>query len=292
LATVADIKGFAVQSGLLPTESYARYAELDRPFAVWVVSASEPLGFRAKEWHFPIVGSVPYLGWFDRDDAIVQARRLSQAGWDVDVRGASAYSTLGWFDDPVLSTMISNGPEALGELANTVLHESVHATLYVNSQSIFNESLADFVANRLTRDYMRARLGESAPETRAYMTADEEGERRSQRLYRTYQELRALYSSRRSVADKLQTKRRILAAVGDELGFRRPINNATLVQFRTYHAGARELGALFEACGERWTRFWSALRSLGPSSFATPQTEDLSPVLMPLVRSQCAVRPS
>src|SRR6185312_14274837 len=115
--------------------------------------------FRSKTWWFPIVGRVPYLGWFDRDDAHDFADELHREGWDSDVGAADAYSTLGWFDDPVLSTMIAGGDEAVGELVNVILHESVHATLYVDGQTRFNESLAEFVAGKLTTVYLGAHYG-------------------------------------------------------------------------------------------------------------------------------------
>jgi predicted aminopeptidase len=149
LGRVDEIKRFGEKHGLTPTSNYGTYADLGRPVAVWVVTAAEPLRFRNRTWSFPIVGSVPYLGFFDRDDARDLALGLRGAGWDVDLRGASAYSTLGWFADPVLSTMIADGDEALGELADVVLHESFHATLYVKGQSLFDESAADFVGDHL-----------------------------------------------------------------------------------------------------------------------------------------------
>ncbi len=150
LAQVGAIKKFGERHSLRPTGNYHRYVELDRPVVVWVVQASDPLRFHSKTWWFPIVGRVPYLGWFERDAAYDFARELREEGLDVDVGGAEAYSTLGWFDDPVLSTMISDGDEAIGELADVVLHESVHATLYVDGQTRFNESLAEFTSDRLT----------------------------------------------------------------------------------------------------------------------------------------------
>src|SRR5262249_41967930 len=153
---------------LTATENYVRYTQLDRDAAVYVVQAAPPLELKPRLWSFPIVGTVPYLGWFNVKDAKAYAQTLAQQGLDVDVRGASAYSTLGWFKDPVLSTMIGEGDGALGELANTVLHESTHATLYVKGQSAFNESLASFVGDRLARDWLATRFGEGSRQLKAY----------------------------------------------------------------------------------------------------------------------------
>src|SRR5690606_33885389 len=134
--------------GLNRTRNYDHYADLQRPAAVWVVQAAPRLELTERAWSFPIVGTVPYLGFFDETEAQAFARELELAeDLDVDVRTAAAYSTLGWLRAPVLSTMIADGPEALGELVNIVLHESVHATVYVPGQSAFDESLASFVAD-------------------------------------------------------------------------------------------------------------------------------------------------
>lgn len=287
LSSVADVKRYAVRHGLQPTNNYTSYVDVDRPYVVWVVSASEPLRLQAKNWQFPIVGSVPYLGWFDRDDALYHARRLKRAGWDVDVRGTTAYSTLGWFNDAVLSTMIESGAQAHGELANTVLHESVHATLYINSQSAFNESLASFVADRLTVVYLVGRFGPSAPQTTAYLETEAEGDRRARRLHAAYLQLEALYASRLSAAEKLAVKARVLRAVQAELAFARPINNATLMQFRTYNTGTDALSRLLETCASDWSRFFGALRRLDATWFSQPQQEDPTPVLDRLARGGC-----
>jgi len=139
LAQVATIKAFGEKKGLKHTNNYERYIWLGRPAVVWVVSACNPLAFRPKTWKFPIVGSITYTGWFDQKEAREYAEELKKKGWDVDVRPSQAYSTLGWFDDPILSTMIADGDEALGDLADVVLHETLHATFYVPGQSTPNE---------------------------------------------------------------------------------------------------------------------------------------------------------
>src|SRR3972149_972032 len=155
LLSVRTIKAYARARGLRPTGNYESYADLRRSAAVWVVQGCAPLAFDVKRWRFPIVGTIPYLGFFDEGAARRYAGALArQEGLDVDVRVASAFSTLGWFHDPVLSTMIPGTDDALGELANVVLHESVHATLYVKDQSAFDESLASFVADRLTLPWL------------------------------------------------------------------------------------------------------------------------------------------
>jgi predicted aminopeptidase len=285
LARIPSMKAFGERYGLKPTKNYTEYVKLDRPAASWVVSASEPLRFRSKEWSFPIVGSFPYLGWFDLDQAKRYADELRAEGWDVDLRGASAYSTLGWFRDPVLSSMIPAGDDALGEVVNVILHESVHATYYINGQAYLNESLASWVADQLTPEYLRA---EAPAQLKPYLDAEAESDRRQEALFAAYGELKRLYESARPDAEKRAEKERVLTELQARLKFRRPVNNATLIQFRTYGVGRKEYAALWAACGQDWSRFWKALGRLNADSFVKPHQEDLGAVLGPLVRAGCS----
>jgi predicted aminopeptidase len=288
LLQVADIKAFGEAHSLRPTRNYHRYAALDRGAVVWVVTASEPLRFHPKTWWFPVVGRVPYLGWFDRDDAHDFADELRGEGWDADVGAADAYSTLGWFDDPVLSTMIAGGDEAVGELVNVILHESVHATLYVDGQTRFNESLAEFVAGKLTTVYLDAHYGLASREAVAYADAERRAEERGARMHRAYEVLSKLYASDEPREQKLAEKAAILVALRQETHFRRPINNATLSAFKNYNSATPELAALLAACGDSVGRFLAALQPLKKGgAFTSPNQADLAPVLLPLVKAGC-----
>ncbi len=276
LSEVSSIKKFGVAFGLTPTSSYETYVALDRPRVVWVTSASEPLAFRGRKWRFPIVGSVPYLGWFDRDDARRFAGELEAEGLDVELRGASAYSTLGWFSDPVLSTMLPDGPQARSGLVDVVLHESVHATVYVPGQSTFNESLAEYVSDRLTEEYLVAHG--LLPELFAMRTDKRESDRRRKRMHEAYVELDALYKSGRPREEKLATKARLLKALKEELGLSRVPNNATLLQSKTYGSEDTAFRELFERCGT-WAGFWKAIRAIEPTAFGGDQASKFGQVL-------------
>jgi predicted aminopeptidase len=289
LSHVASIKRFGERQGLRPTASYSSYADLNRRAAVWVVTASQPLRFEMKSWSFPIVGSVTYLGWFDRGDATEFAGELHDEGWDVDVRPAAAYSTLGWFSDPVLSTMIPQGDEALGELANVVLHESVHATFYVEGQTALNESVANFIGDALAEVYLDEARGPTSSQKEAYLQGQREGERRAVVMHAAYKRLADLYASPATAREKLTEKARILAELRGEIRARRPINNATLAQFKTYSSGKAELEALRKACGGSFSRMLSALRKIPPSAFSRAHDRDLARIFSPLVKGGCPI---
>jgi predicted aminopeptidase len=287
LREVPVIKRFGEAHGLKPTPNYAAWVQLDQPAVVWVVSACDPLEFKSRVWSFPVVGDFPYLGWFSLRDARGFAGELGVEGLDVDVRGASAYSTLGWFADPLLSSMVPEGDEALGELANVVLHESVHATLHIPSQAYFNESLASFVADHLTPEFLERRKGTDSKEREAYVRGEAQGRERVRALHEAYDQLDQLYRSGKTREEKLQEKQRMLGELKERLRLRREPNNAMLVQFRTYDTGTPEWEALHRACGESWERFLETLSTLGPSSFQAPHARDLGPVLRPLISKGC-----
>ena len=291
LREVTVIKRFGEAHGLRPTRNYSDYVQLDQPAVVWVVSACEPLEFKSKVWSFPVVGDFPYLGWFSQKDARGYAGELGREGLDVDVRGASAYSTLGWFADPLLSSMVPDGDEALGELANVVLHESVHATLHIPSQAYFNESLASFVADHLAPEFLERRKGTGSKELEAYLRGEALGRERVRGLREAYDQLDQLYRSPKSKEEKLQEKQRMLRELKERLQLRREPNNAMLVQFRTYDTGAAQWEALHRACGGSWERFLEALSTLTPASFPAQHARDLRPALQPLIEQGCPLPP-
>lgn len=171
---VGKAKQFAIHRLLLKaTANYNTYVELDYPYASYVVTAAHPFHLEPKTWHFPIVGTIPYIGFFNPKKAERYAERLrSEAEFayevdgqrippDVYVRGASAYSTLGWLPDPLYSSMLNASPRRIIE---TVIHESVHATIFIGSNMDFNERLANFVGLEGSLLYLKETFGENSPE--------------------------------------------------------------------------------------------------------------------------------
>ena len=148
---VNDIRRFAMEElGLKESKNYTRYVELDRNYLAAVVSASPNDSFGRYEWWFPVVGNVPYKGFFNVEDARKEREKLEKKDLDVWIRGVDAFSTLGWFRDPLYSYMKSYSDRALADM---IIHELLHATVFIKNQSQFNEQLAEFVGTEGGRLY-------------------------------------------------------------------------------------------------------------------------------------------
>lgn len=155
LSLVLDARRFATESVGLPAgKHFTRFSRVDRDTLVLLLSAARRDTLALHRWWFPIVGRVPYKGYFDFEDALGAARDFERRGYDTEVRPASAFSTLGWFDDPLLSTSLRQDSISL---VNTVLHELTHNRLFVKGEVDFNESFASFVGSRGGAAYFRAR---------------------------------------------------------------------------------------------------------------------------------------
>jgi predicted aminopeptidase len=154
LLKARGIREFASRSLALPDNgSYSSYAQLDRPYVVWNVYAAAELAVEAKQECFPFAGCVSYRGFFSEADAQKHAEGLRKQGYDVYVGGVAAYSTLGWFDDPLLSTFIDFSDT---QLARLVFHELAHQKLYAKNDTAFNESFAVTVEEEGVRRWLEA----------------------------------------------------------------------------------------------------------------------------------------
>ena len=151
LALVPVVKKFAEdQLGLKKTKNYEKFSQLRSDSVSYVVNATEPFSLEPYRWWYPVVGNLSYKGFPQKSDAEELAEELRQQGLDVHVRGVSAYSSLGWFADPVLSSMIDRSSLYLVDL---IFHESTHAHLYIRSNAEFNEQLATFVGGKATEAF-------------------------------------------------------------------------------------------------------------------------------------------
>jgi len=154
LSRVLQIRKFATQElGLPDNGSYTGYTDVDRPYVVWNVVATPELSMTPETWCFPIAGCVSYRGYFSHEKAESFARTLRQRGYDVAVTGVRAYSTLGWFEDPILNTVIHYSDP---ELAGLIFHELSHQMIYVSDDSEFNESFATVVEQEGIRRWLES----------------------------------------------------------------------------------------------------------------------------------------
>ena len=287
LREIPKVRSYASDQGLLVGDNYQDFLQLDEDFVVWFVNASAPLAFVPKVFEFPIVGSFPGLSWFHQADAEAFAQSLREEGWDVGVRGVRAFSTGGFFTDPLLSSMLPSDPVAIAFLVNVLLHESVHATVLVPDQQFFNESLASFVADRMTPEYLDARYGPGSHQLQVYRQRKLYGVWYTSWLVSAYKSLDKLYRSSVPIESKLRRKKHFMQAIQKWLNMKEEPNNASLIGAQLYHVGTDSFKALLDACGGQWPKFLAAAGSLRTDHFQAEQTPVIDPALYALAKRGC-----
>ena len=278
LRTALDIREFASDALALPANaSYRRYVELDRRFVVWNVVATPELSLAPRQWCFPVAGCLSYRGYFSESAAETYAEALEARGWDVTVAGVRAYSTLGWFADPLLSSMVEL-PEYL--LSRIVFHELAHQRLYVPGDPELNESFA-VVVERAGVDRWIEAAGRADLTERHRIAAGREAAFLAL-LRGVRRDLDAVYASSRSDAEKRAAKvqrieglkaRYAALRTGWEDGptydawFERGVNNAAIALVSTYDRWVPALEALLARYGgdlQALYRAGDALAALSP----------------------------
>lgn len=161
LELAQKVKEFCEQDlGLKPNKNYTSYVKLDRPYVTYVVNASPKWELKNHEWSYPLVGKMPYKGYFREKDALAEAEEMKKEDLDVYVRGVSAYSTLGWFRDPILSSMLRYQDH---DFVDTLIHETIHANIYIKNNADFNERLAVFLGGKgMEKFYLKTEGADSA----------------------------------------------------------------------------------------------------------------------------------
>lgn len=153
LDLIERIKKYSVDSlGYLPTDNFSEIVNQRKVPSLWVITASEPFNLKPYYWYFPIVGKVSYKGFFDKEKAQKEALKLQQLGYDTELSGVSAWSTLGWFSDPILSSTLDYEK---GRFCNLLFHELFHATYYAPNSVNFNENMASFIAHKATIQFLK-----------------------------------------------------------------------------------------------------------------------------------------
>jgi predicted aminopeptidase len=261
-------------------ESYTTYSWIDSDTLLLVVSGSRKDRLQAHTWWFPIVGHVPYKGFFDFDAAHREAARLEQAGYDSYVRPSGAFSTLGWFNDPLLNTMLRYDDVSL---VNTVIHELLHNTVFIPGRVSFNESFASFVGERGAIEFFCNRDGEESSHCRSARDSWSDSMLYGAFLSSLVAELQAVYGDDDIDFDtKMVLREQIFARsrtrFTDEIEpalrtgayrafLRRPLNNATLIGTRLYY----DRLAVFEAVYQHMDGdFNSALHAIIAAARSNP----------------------
>ncbi len=273
LGKVTEIRNFASQELKLPdNSSYTRYADLQRPYVVWNVFAAPELSLKLKEWCFLQVGCVKYRGFFSQTDAERYAAELRQQGFDVHVGGISAYSTLGWFSDPVLNTFIDYSEM---NLARLIFHELAHQVVYVQDDTTFNESFAAAVELEGVRRWFERRG--TVFEQATLRNRQEREAAFAALVFKYRKELQILFQSEMGELEKRAGKQRILEALREEYQhlktdkpdfavydawFAQPLNNAVLATVSIYTQLLPAFQAILRQHDHDMERFFSAVNEL------------------------------
>ena len=263
---------FASEHLHLPdNQSYRLYADIGRPYVVWNVFATSEFSLSPETHCFPIAGCVAYRGYYNQGAARGEAALLKQRGLDVSIGGVEAYSTLGWFNDPIMNSMMHWGDE---RLATLIFHELAHQRFYVKDDTEFNESYANFVEQEGTRQWRAARG--LAP---ASLSAVKQRDEFTQLVLDTRQRLEKLYAQplspdvmRAAKAAEFERLRSDYRALRDsrwggdkryDAWINQPMNNARLLPFGLYDQWVPAFAALFARVGGDWVKFYAAVEKMG-----------------------------
>lgn len=286
LQLAQQARRFASQRlGLPDNRSYTSYVELHRPYVVWNVFAAPRFSVEAVPQCFPIAGCVAYRGWFSEADAKADAVKLQARGDDVWIGGVPAYSTLGWFADPILSSMLSWDDD---ELDSTIFHELAHQLIYVKDGTAFNESFATFVQTEGLREWRQSR---GLPPQDDHDQAMDDGF--TQLVLDLRDRLKTLYASGADEPTLAAGKRREIEAFRTRYARWRdrdwpndhhydawvaqPINNARLLPFGLYDQWTPAFAVLFKRAERSWPAFYASVRALAklPTALRMQQLQEL-----------------
>ena len=262
LEFVSDVKVYAFEViGLTVSDNYSCFVDTQGRPVLWNASASPPDRFEPYQWFFPVAGSVPYKGFFRRELAIAERDSLQARGYDAIARPVAAYSTLGFFSDPVLSTMLQYPEDALADL---IIHELTHSAIYVPDHTDFNESLATFVGNVGSLRFLEHRYGVDSQ-----AVAKARARRADVELFRLFMhqvvaDLDSLYSQQLPREQVLRLRGDLFQAWQRRFDAKLPefsdpsqyrgfldweLNNARLLSYRRYNRGQELFAELYGLTG-------------------------------------------
>jgi predicted aminopeptidase len=251
--------------------SYSSYSYVDRPDLTYILTAAPRTELRPYTWWFLIIGRVPYKGYFSKEDAAAAAKELEDDGYDTNIRTSAAFSTLGWFDDPLLSHLLRYDKVTLAEV---VFHELFHNTLYVKGAGAFNESAANFVGGRAAIDFFRDRFGAESVEYKQAIRAWEEELEFAEFIEKVAASLDELFARDIPEEDKLRLRQEVFARAKEEWSewiikhpthrFRnfskQPLNNAVIIHYMLYLKNLKLFEAVYETEGKNLVQVIDSIR--------------------------------
>ncbi len=277
LRLMAEARDFSIEMLDLPdNKSYRSYADLQRDYALWNVYAAPEFSLSAKQWCFPVAGCVSYRGYFSKDAALKASEGLANRGFDVAVGGVVAYSTLGRFSDPILSTMMRWSDV---DIVAVLFHELAHQVLYVKDDSAFNESFATAVEEIGVRRWLESRGEEQ--KVLDYIAARALRQSVMSLVAIARDELDTIYTSNTAVQGKRLHKRERLDVLADQVGAeykrhgrvapawqRGELNNAKLISLVLYEGRLPAFRALYKKCEMQLSCFYAEAKKLAEMDFA------------------------
>ncbi len=257
---IKKAKEFASKElGLHDTENYSTYFDQKGKSILWNVSACRPFSFEAKTWWFPIVGEVPYMGFFNEEKARKIEGELMDQGWDARVRSVSGWSTLGWFKDPILSSMLDRSE---GQLAELIIHELTHGTIFLKDQVEFNENLASFIGVQGAIQYLTMNHGVDSEQLKNYLYNKEDYRKFTEHILAGTNGLDSLYDSfsvELNEEQKLFQKEKLITEICnridtisfsnnryDDIFRERKPNNAYFMSFLRYYSTGDSLMSVWK----------------------------------------------
>jgi predicted aminopeptidase len=257
LQLVMEAKAFGEQKlGLKSSKNYTTFVQLKEPFVTYIVQAAYAFELKPYHWHFPFVGEVPYKGYFDKLLALEEAKGFDHTQFDTHVRGVSAYSTLGWFKDSVLSSMMRYQDM---DLVETILHETVHTTLFIKSAAEFNERMATFIGHEGMKQFYFEKEGKESPHLQQAEQHSHDQKLFSAFITQECKDLKDWFEKNRGRVSAESKKQRLLEiqarfaqqvrphlktkAYGDFET--RELNNAILLAYKTYEYSLEDFEKLF-----------------------------------------------
>jgi len=267
LQQALSIRKYASQKLALPdNNSYLNYVDVQRPYVVWNVFAAPEFSLSPKNWCYPIVGCVSYRGYFAQDNAIHEAEQLKKESFDVHVGGIAAYSTLGWFDDPLMNTMLHWKQRTL---AGLIFHELSHQLIYIKNETSFNEAFSSSVERLGTIQWILETKPHQLYEYLAYLEAQSDFRNL---LIHTREKLESLYEKPLDISIKRKEKQLLIENMKLEYSekkkkwpnnihfdswFKSPVNNARLTSSMTYLEDIPAFFQLFIEQKGQWESFYN-----------------------------------